>query len=89
MDSFNSQDKSGYNITPHINNPPPQIFGGSDSNGSPSSQNFSGGPYFTDDQAGGLDESNDAKRRRIARVWDPPTCVEMTQSGVDYRLAGL
>lgn len=71
MDSFNSQDKPGFNITPLINNPPPQIFGGSDPNVSPSSQNFSGGPYFIDDQAGGLDESNDAKRRRIARVRNP------------------
>ena len=87
MDSFNSQDQSEFNVTPRINNPPPQIFGGSDSNGSPSSQNFSGGLFFTDDQAGGLDESNDAKRRRIARVWNPQTGV--VQLSVDYVMTGL
>lgn len=50
-------------------NPPPQIFG--DPNGSPLSQNFSSGQFFADDAVGGLDESNEAKRRRIARVWEP------------------
>lgn len=53
---------------PPLTNPPPQYFGGNDNNGSPTMPNFD----FTDgdgqDNDGGHDEGNDAKRRRIARV---------------------
>lgn len=68
MQSFHIQQNNAFFNPPPEVNPPPQIFGGSDSNGSPSSQTLAAGLYFADDPAEGLDESNDAKRRRIARV---------------------
>ena len=68
MESFHSQqDNAAFNVPPIIN-PPPQIFGGNDPNGSPTAPIFQGLPYFADDQPGGMEESNEAKRRRIARV---------------------
>lgn len=69
MHSFQSQQGNAppFHVPPVIN-PPPRIFGGVDPNGSPSSPNFRGGPFFADDQGGSLDESSEAKRRRIARV---------------------
>lgn len=69
MDSLpNQQDSTSFNVSP-IMNPPPQIFG--DLNGSPLAQNFNTGHFFTDDSIGSLDETSEAKRRRIARVWEP------------------
>ena len=67
MDAYqSSQDDNSFDIPP-LMNPPPQIFGAY-APGSPLGANFSGN-FFTDDQNGGnIEESNDAKRRRIARV---------------------
>jgi hypothetical protein len=58
---------------PQIVNHPPQIFGASHAEGSPA-PSATPGPIFTDEQlSGNMDESNDAKRRRIARVcWPNP-----------------
>lgn len=71
MNSFQSQQSNAPFHIPPITNPPHQIFGEGDSNGSPLSPNFVGGLYFAEDQGGSLDESSEAKRRRIARVRDP------------------
>lgn len=65
MDSFQYQHEKSFNLPP-IMNPPPQIFG--DPNGSPLTQDFTGGQFFADELVGSLDESSEAKRRRIARV---------------------
>ena len=53
---------------PPITNPPPVIFGGSDSNGSPPAPDLGGLQYFADDPIGGGEESHEAKRRRVSRV---------------------
>ena len=70
MDAYQAQQgaDSSFDLPPIVN-PPPQVFGGEFDPTSPIS--FSG-PLFNEDQteqngAGG-DDSNDAKRRRIARV---------------------
>ena len=66
MNTFQSH--NGFNIPPLIN-PPIQIFGATDENGSPIQPDFPGGPYFTEDHSDlGLEDGNEAKRRRIARV---------------------
>jgi hypothetical protein len=53
---------------PIMMNPPPQIFGAYSADGLPMISNLPDltGPMFTDGTL--LDESNEAKRRRIARV---------------------
>jgi hypothetical protein len=53
---------------PPLMNPPPQIFGAYSADGMPIPPTLSdvGGPMFADGAL--LDESNEAKRRRIARV---------------------
>ena len=69
MDSYQpTQNAESSFAVPPIVNPPPQVFGNY-SQVSPLSTSYQNN-YFTDDQ-GGLhaDESNDAKRRRIARVY--------------------
>lgn len=56
------------NGMPTIMNQPPQIFGSYNADGSPTTPALPG-PVFTEDQlSGNIDDSNDAKRRRIARV---------------------
>ena len=67
MDSYPStHDDNSFDIPP-LMNPPPQVFGAY-APGSPLGANFSES-FFPDDQNGGsLEETNDAKRRRIARV---------------------
>ena len=67
MDSYNpSQEEQSFDIPPLVN-PPPQVFGAY-ALGSPLAGSFTGN-FFQDDQVGGnTEESNDAKRRRIARV---------------------
>lgn len=70
MESFQGQQDNAAFNAPSVMNPPPQIFGGSDPNGSPSAPIFHGLPYFADDQSGGVEESSEAKRRRIARACD-------------------
>ena len=63
-------DESPLEIPPLVNLPP-QVFG-SYAPGSPSGAAYSGALFEGEDQNGGnLDESNDAKRRRIARVATP------------------
>jgi hypothetical protein len=53
---------------PPMMNPPPQIFGAYSADGLPMQGSLPdmSGPMFTDGML--LDESNEAKRRRIARV---------------------
>lgn len=87
MDSYQpQQEHNGLNVPPPLINPPPHVFGGDDLLGSPTDPYFAA-PYFADDQGGSLEESNDAKRRRIARV-----CVSHLQccnQSVDNTTAGL
>ena len=55
---------------PPMMNPPPQIFGAYDHDGLPMGANMvgmDGGNYFGDGMTT-MDESSEAKRRRIARV---------------------
>ena len=67
MDSYNpSQEEQSFDIPPLVNQPP-QVFG-SYAPGSPLGGSYQGN-FFPDDQVGeNIEESNDAKRRRIARV---------------------
>ena len=65
--SEQDQSSPGPHIHPIIN-PPPVIFGGSDSNGSPPAPDLGGLQYFADESIGGAEESHEAKRRRVARV---------------------
>ena len=70
MDSFQTQqDRNGFTV-PQITNPPPhQYFGDNDQETSPMMENFPIGQFFGDENdSGNIDDSNDAKRRRIARV---------------------
>lgn len=73
MDSFPSrQNGNGFSIPP-VNIPPShQFFGSNDQDTSPMMESFSVGQFFQDDMdnGGAADDSNDAKRRRIARVKD-------------------
>jgi len=69
MDQHHSN--HGFNMPPPpLMNPPPQIFGAYDNNGMPMPASLPDlpGPMFTDGTL--LDESNEAKRRRIARACD-------------------
>jgi len=63
-------DGNGFQLpqAPPLMNPPPQIFGNYGLDGSPMAANLPDmtGPMFTDGTL--LDESNEAKRKRIARV---------------------
>lgn len=73
MDQFHQpqqprQRNDSYDLPP-ITNPPPQFFGSNGVDASPTVANFDFNDVQGDgDQEGGHDESNDAKRRRIARV---------------------
>jgi len=74
MDQFqhsqpSQQNHNSYDLPP-LTNPPPQFFGGNGVDASPTVANFDYNDVQGDgkDQEGGHDESNDAKRRRIARV---------------------
>lgn len=61
-------DPAQHHGAPPLVNPPPQIFGAFTANGSPIAPSLPG-PVFTDDEGSqGIEESNEAKRRRIARV---------------------
>ncbi len=60
-------DDLGYDIPPLMNQPP-QVFGGYNPDGTPIPPMVNG-QYFDDGMGGSVgDDSNDAKRRRIARV---------------------
>ncbi len=74
MDQFQQSQQhhpgnGSYDLSP-LTNPPPQFFGGNGVERSPAVANFDFSDIQGDgqDQDGGHDESNDAKRRRIARV---------------------
>ena len=70
MDHSMQQNSSQFNI-PKVTNPPPQIFGAhSDNNASPILPDFGFMDELPDDQDqdGNQGDSNEAKRRRIARV---------------------
>lgn len=54
----------------------PQIFGNSNSDGSPIVPSLPGPVFGEDNSMGNADDNNDAKRRRIARVC-LPLCVVM------------
>lgn len=68
-------DTTGFQMSPvpvpPLMNPPPQIFGAYGPDGMPTPAEFPDmtGPMFTDGVL--LDESNEAKRRRIAKVGCP------------------
>ena len=64
MEPYSAQEGAGYAVPPIIN-PPPQIFG---DYGSDSPVQFSGNYFPENDAQSGMDDSNDPKRRRIARV---------------------
>ena len=75
MDQYQTspvQPQDGFNLPPITNPPRAQIFGGQSGNASPTIPDFT----FADadvngqDQDGGDGETNDAKRRRIARACD-------------------
>lgn len=70
MDSFQSQPNNNGFAVPQITNPPQhQYFGGNDEDTSAMMENFPIGPFYGDENdVGNMDDSNDAKRRRIARV---------------------
>lgn len=56
-------------------NPPPQIFGGFTADGLPMSAGLGDLPgQLFGDPATLMDDSNEAKRRRIARVWFNSYC---------------
>jgi hypothetical protein len=85
MDSYQPQHDNNSFTVPPLMNPPPQIFGGND--GSPTDPDFNAAPYFAEDLGGAMDESNDAKRRRIARVCAP--LLQCYSPSVDSAVAGL
>ena len=69
VDFAQSDQHNGSLNLPPITNPPPNFFGGTGEDTSPTAANFD----FNEGQADGQDqegghEENDAKRRRIARV---------------------
>ncbi|OJD19708.1 hypothetical protein AJ78_00331 [Emergomyces pasteurianus Ep9510] len=62
-------DSMGFDMNMVVNQPP-QIFGAYNTDGSPITPSLQG-PVFSEDQlTGNMEESNDAKRRRIARACD-------------------
>ena len=72
MDQFQQvhQRNNSYDLPP-LTNPPAQFFGGNGIEGSPTVPSFDFNDIQTDngqDHEGLHDETNDAKRRRIARV---------------------
>jgi hypothetical protein len=71
MDTLHNHDNNGFAMPqippPPLMNPPPQIFGAYSADGLPMpNMNEMSQPIFGDGTL--LDESNEAKRRRIARV---------------------
>jgi hypothetical protein len=65
---------------PMLMNQPPQIFGAYNPDGSPVPASLSGPLFHDDPNMHTGDESNDAKRRRIARVRG---CVNINRSYPD------
>ena len=72
MDSFNHQQNNiSFNVPPVTKPPGHQYFGSNDQDGSSLHEELRAGAIFgdSDDHRGTFDDGNDAKRRRIARVW--------------------
>ncbi|PGH15092.1 hypothetical protein AJ79_02618 [Helicocarpus griseus UAMH5409] len=72
MDNLGGGDGDGLGFDMNmVVNQPPQIFGAYNPDGSPVTPSLPG-PVFTEDHltGGNMEESNDAKRRRIARACD-------------------
>ena len=68
MDSYQPAREGGSYEIPPLTNQPPQVFG-PHAPTSPTNGLYSA-DYFGDEQNGGtVEESNEAKRRRIAKVW--------------------
>ena len=84
MDSYTqSKDDNSFEL-PSLIYPPPQLFGGhAPGSESPLSGNFQNN-YFPDDQGDGGEDSNDPKRRRIAKV-----CQSYMEQIGDYGLIGI
>ncbi|KAK2802615.1 hypothetical protein FQN51_004408 [Onygenales sp. PD_10] len=92
MDNFGGGDADAMGFEmPTMANQPPQIFGAYNPDGSPVTPSLPG-PIFADDHlTGNLDESNDAKRRRIARVEkkrNPPKGAKYIE-GLENRLGRM
>ena len=71
MDSFVSQQSNiSFNIPPVTNPPPHQYFGSNEQEASSMQEDFPAEAVFgdSDDHRGSIEDGNDAKRRRIARV---------------------
>ncbi|KKZ61700.1 hypothetical protein EMCG_03729 [[Emmonsia] crescens] len=62
-------DSGGFDMNMAVNQPP-QIFGAYNHDGSPITPSLPGPVFSEDHLTGTMDESNDAKRRRIARACD-------------------
>ncbi len=67
MDPRNRLNSMGYDMNAFAQQPP-QIFGAYNADGSPMPPVLPAGNYFDDGLDLGLDDDNDPKRRRIARV---------------------
>ncbi|KAI9703601.1 MAG: hypothetical protein M1836_007371 [Candelina mexicana] len=91
MDAGEPTQENGLPGPPPLVNPPPQIFGGLTANGSPIAASLPG-PIFTEDEGSlGIEESNEAKRRRIARVEkkrNPPKGAKYIE-GLENRLGRM
>lgn len=82
MDGLDNDNTFNFDI-PALVNQPPKVFGAYGSDGSPIPAAISGSMF--DDNGLGLDESADAKRRRIARVYTFPI-VSFSDRGSDVWL---
>ena len=85
MDSFQAQQNGNSHDLSQLMNPPPRIFNG-EQDTSPLAPNFPGNVYFGE-EGGTVDENNEAKRRRIARVCTLQ--LSRIQVGIDSRTAGV
>lgn len=68
METGNSHENNG--LQPPVLNPPPTVFGGYTSDGSPIPPSLPGPIFAHDVAAQSIEDANEAKRRRIARACD-------------------
>lgn len=68
MDGLGDGDGMGFDMQPMMMNQESQLFGGYSHDGSQMPGMSAGSMYADDSALGPGDETNDAKRRRIARV---------------------
>lgn len=67
MDNFGGGQPDGPEFDmSQVTNTPPQIFGSADGSSVPPTH--PGNAFFDEQMMGGMEDANDAKRRRIARV---------------------